>query len=89
MIYKLTFGHQTMLIDSETLDPGELRNLKDLGHCAHFTLERNNPDRLPGMDHDPLDDIAKEIVGGRKYSSPTFNPILNQAIHRVNERGLQ
>lgn len=82
--YLLTFGHQIMTIDSETLDPGELRNLKDLGHCAHFSLEREPKDKMPDMDHDVLDDIARELVA--KHAG---GEVGRQAKDRVIQRGLQ
>lgn len=84
--YVLTFGEQTMLIDSETLDPGELTQMKSLGHCAHFSLDRLHPDIIPDMDHDPLDDVAKEIVATGKSD---LHGNYTQAKKRVIERGLQ
>lgn len=73
---------QSMLIDSETLDPGELRDLKYLGKCAHFTLERVPAEKLPGMDHDALDDVRREMSAPYVPGLPSW-----KAYQRIGAQG--
>lgn len=72
-----------ILINSADLEPGELAVLKRLNNCAHFSFERLVEDRLPPMEHDGLDDIAKEIVAGPKPNYEMGDSIYAQAQRRV------